>query len=222
MNSTLKSMLGKIRTGGPRKTLIMGGLGQVGQSMAPAVAALYSPENLTISDLNRPPQNFPYMFIQCDSLDKKAYESLVSITNPSVIYHLPALLSGSGEKNPEKAIKLNNDSFFDALQISLPRENTLFVPSSIASFGFKPHQNRSNVPNDSFQRPFSIYGVTKVYMELLGEYYHRKKGLDFRSLRYPGIVSPIKAFGGTTDYLTGLINRYDYCGCQRGKLCMLS
>lgn len=82
----------------------------------------------------------------------------------------------------------------------------LFVPSTIGAFGGDVFQ-KVNTPNDSILQPKTIYGVSKVFNELLGEYYHNKWGVDFRSIRYPGVISSEKfAFNGTTDYSTGKYN----------------
>ena len=81
------------------------------------------------------------------------------------------------------------------------------MPSTIAVFGgenFPKH----NTPADTILQPETIYGVTKVFSEMMGTYYHNKFGLDFRSIRYPGIISSAKYdFNGTTDYSTGKFSK---------------
>ena len=205
MRKTIASQISKIHAPEKVRHLVVGGSGQVGQSVTPSLCQLFGAENVFLSDLRVPEGKVEPKFIQGDALDIKFYEKLVQETRPKVLYHLPALMSGSGERDPERCVHLNNTSFAYALKIANDFKLQLYVPSTIAAFGFLPEENRDVIPNNCFQRPQSIYGVTKVYMELLGEYHHRRYGLDFRSLRYPGIVSPIKAFGGTTDYLTDMI-----------------
>lgn len=76
----------------------------------------------------------------------------------------------------------------------------LFTPSSIASYGFKNEVERKFVHDKTYQTPTFLYGITKVFMELMGNYYAERDGLDFRSMRYPGIISKIIPVGGTTDF----------------------
>jgi len=118
---------------------------------------------------------------------------------PNWIIHLAAILSGNGEKNPELCFHINNNSFKNALDLALKYNAMLFCPSTIAAFG--PSTPKDNTPNSTIMRPETAYGVSKVYMELLGSYYHKKRGLDFRSLRYPGVISADPPGGGTTDYI---------------------
>lgn len=86
------------------------------------------------------------------------------------------------------------------MKVSLESNARLFTPSSIASYGFKNEKDRMFVHDKTFQTPNFLYGITKVYMELMGNYYAEREGLDFRSLRYPGIISSIMPHGGTTDF----------------------
>lgn len=107
----------------------------------------------------------------------------------------------------EMAIRINNETFYNAVRICAEKNLKLFCPSSISAYGFTDFSDKLNVNENTYQRPTTIYGVTKVYMELLGSYFYNKSGLDFRSLRYPGVLSPVLPHGGTTDYAIGLINR---------------
>ena len=91
----------------------------------------------------------------------------------------------------------------------------LFCPSSISSFGFIKLENRNNVKEDAEQKPSFIYGITKVYMELLGNYWTSHKGVDFRSYKYSGVASATIPHGGTTDFITCSFISNALCSNQR-------
>jgi threonine 3-dehydrogenase len=119
--------------------------------------------------------------------------------NINWIIHNSSLLSAAGELNPTAAMELNIKGLQNALEISKKYNLRIFAPSSIAAFG--PSTPKIMTPDLTLMRPTTIYGITKVYLELLGEYYFKKYGVDFRSLRYPGIISSeTPPTGGTTDY----------------------
>ncbi|MFY9516364.1 MAG: NAD-dependent epimerase/dehydratase family protein, partial [Acetomicrobium sp.] len=117
----------------------------------------------------------------------------------NTIYHLPAILSARAEENPMRAWEVNIGGLRNALEIAREFECALFVPSSIAAFG--PNSPKWKTPQDTIQRPRTMYGVTKVTGELLCDYYHFKYGVDTRGVRYPGLISyKTLPGGGTTDY----------------------
>jgi len=137
-----------------------------------------------------------------DVCDKNTYESIVKENDVDYILHLAAILSSLGEKYPQLAYDVNVDGAKNALDIARDNSCQLFMPSSIAAFG-GDNFPKDNTPNDVVLQPKTIYGVTKVFNELLGQYYHDKWDVDFRSVRYPGVISSAKyAFNGTTDYST--------------------
>lgn len=119
--------------------------------------------------------------------------------------HLAAILSALGERFPDKAISVNAQGCINALNIARDHKCKIYVPSTIAVFGGTKFP-KINTPVDTILQPETIYGITKVFNENIGTYYNRKYGVDFRSIRYPGIISSEKYdFNGTTDYSTGNI-----------------
>lgn len=151
------------------------------------------------SDGARMLPNVRYDF--CNVLDAAVVEKTVQKYRPEKIVHFSAILSGAGEKNPELAQKVNLEGFMNVLNAAKASHAQIFSPSTIAAFG--PSTPRIQTPNTTVMRPSSIYGITKVFMELMGEYYHKRYGVDFRSLRLPGIISPAPIHGmGTTGTLT--------------------
>ena len=115
------------------------------------------------------------------------------------IYNLAALLSAVAERKPQLAWHIQIDGLMNILEIARENGCAVFTPSSIGSFG--PDTPRDNTPQDTIQRPTSMYGVTKVATELLSDYYFHKYGVDTRSVRFPGLISyKTLPGGGTTDY----------------------
>ena len=115
------------------------------------------------------------------------------------IYNLAALLSAVAERKPLMAWDIQMNGLLNILEIAREKGVAVFTPSSIGSFG--PETPHVNTPQDTIQRPTSMYGVTKVATELLSNYYHSKYGVDTRSVRFPGLISyTTLPGGGTTDY----------------------
>ncbi|HEX17100.1 MAG TPA: NAD-dependent epimerase/dehydratase family protein, partial [Thermoplasmatales archaeon] len=115
------------------------------------------------------------------------------------VYHMAAILSATGEKNPQLCWDVNVNGLYNLLEIARESNLRIFCPSSIAVFG--PGTPKENAPQDTILTPTTMYGVTKVVGELLGEYYVQKYGVDVRGVRYPGIISSeTPPGGGTTDY----------------------
>ena len=115
------------------------------------------------------------------------------------IYNLAALLSATAEKFPLKAWDIQMNGLINILEVAREHGCAVFTPSSIGSFG--PSTPHKNTPQDTIQRPTSMYGVTKVATELLSDYYFHKYGVDTRSVRFPGLISyTTLPGGGTTDY----------------------
>jgi nucleoside-diphosphate-sugar epimerase len=134
-----------------------------------------------------------------DVTDADAIAKVVRDYHIDTIYNLAALLSVVAERNPRLAWKIGVDGLWNVLEVSREHHCAVFTPSSIGSFGLStPHVM---TPQDTIQRPGTIYGVSKVTTELLSDYYYMKYGVDTRSVRYPGIISYVTPpGGGTTDY----------------------
>jgi len=139
-------------------------------------------------------------FERLDVVDKEQIEGIVDHYNIDTIFHMAAILSAVGEDKPQLAWQVNMGGLYNVLEVARERRLArVFSPSSIAVFG--PETPPDPAPQAPPLRPTTIYGVTKVAGELLGEYYIRRFGLDVRGLRYPGIISSeTLPGGGTTDY----------------------
>ncbi|KAL7861479.1 hypothetical protein SRHO_G00129200 [Serrasalmus rhombeus] len=183
------------------RVLITGGLGQLGVGLAQMLREQYGKENVILSDIKRPPADVFNMgpFVYADVLDYKNLRELVVNNRITWLVHYSALLSAVGEANVTLARTINITGLHNVLDLALENCLRLFVPSTIGAFG--PSSPRDPAPDLCIQRPRTIYGVSKVHGELMGEYLHHKYGLDFRCLRYPGVISATtKPGGGTTDY----------------------
>jgi len=124
---------------------------------------------------------------------------LVKKYNIDTIYNLAAILSAVGETKPLMAWQIGVGGLMNCLEVAREYKCALFTPSSIGSFG--PSTPLNNTPQDTIQRPETMYGITKVTGELLSDYYYKKFGVDTRSVRFPGIISNVTLpGGGTTDY----------------------
>ena len=184
------------------KILVTGATGQIGSELVPELRKIYGNNNVIVGVHSRPPPgdltNGPTEKV--DVADKQSIEKAVTKYNVDTIYHMAAILSSAGEKDPWLAWKVNMDGTYNVLETA--REHNLvriFCPSSIAAFG--PETPRENTPQDTVLRPRTMYGLTKVAGELLCNYYFNKFGLDVRGVRYPGIISnKTLPTGGTTDY----------------------
>jgi len=191
----------------PQRFMITGASGQIGTELRELLIRRYGSDNVLATDIQPPPHGpgeAGTLFEFLDVADAARVEDLVRRYEVGTIFHLAAILSATGEKDPLRAWKVNIDGTVNILETA--RRNGLarvFIPSSIAAFG--PETPRSKTPQDTILRPRTIYGVTKVSGELLADYYVRRFGLDVRGCRFPGIISHETApGGGTTDYAVAI------------------
>lgn len=190
-----------------KKILFTGCGGQIGSELTLAFRKLYGNENIIASDLSTkvcPDLLNSGPFVQLDVLDTKALGETIDKYKVDGIVHLAAILSAVGEKNPQLAWNVNINGTVNIFEVA--REKKLMrvlVPSSIAAFG--PDTPRTMTPQKTILHPTTMYGVTKVALELLGDYYNLKYDMDIRGLRYPGVIShKTQPGGGTTDYAVAI------------------
>ena len=188
--------------GDMKRILVTGADGQIGSELTPALRERYGSENVVATDIAEPipalRDGGPFEFL--DVTHRGAIAAVVDRYNIDTVYHMAAILSATGERKPHLAWNVNVNGLYKILEIARERKVTrVFCPSSIAAFG--PETPRDNTPQETVLRPTTMYGVTKVTGEMLGNYYFRRFGLDVRSARYPGIISSeTPPGGGTTDY----------------------
>ncbi|MFP4456848.1 MAG: L-threonine 3-dehydrogenase [Clostridia bacterium] len=185
-----------------KKILITGALGQIGSELALKMRKIYGDNNVIVSDLKADgPEEIvkggPFEVINVTDADKIA--SVVKKYDIDHIVHLAALLSAVAEDKPNLAWDVNMGGLYNCLEVCREFGASMFTPSSIAAFG--PSTPPDNTPQDTIQRPTTMYGVTKVSGELLCDYYAKRFGVDVRGVRYPGLISyKTLPGGGTTDY----------------------
>ncbi|MCX7736455.1 MAG: NAD-dependent epimerase/dehydratase family protein [Candidatus Kapabacteria bacterium] len=189
-----------------KKLLVTGASGQIGSELIPVLRNKYGDNNVIATDLKIPTNNKLFESGPFHLLDVRNYETLESIIknyNIDTIIHLAAILSGIGEDKPEMCWDINMGGTVNTLNLAVKYEMArVFIPSSIAVWG--PGMPKK-APQDSVLQPTTMYGITKVAGELIGDYYIKKFGLDVRGVRYPGIISSeTPPGGGTTDYAVAI------------------
>lgn len=184
------------------KILVIGASGQIGVELTLALRKMYGNAQVVASDLRE--QN-PLLegtgpYVALDVMNKEMLHVQVIRQNITQIYLLAAILSATGEKNPNLAWNLNMTGLLNVLDIA--REEKLqkvYWPSSIAVFG--PTSPKRNCPQQTIIEPVTVYGISKYAGEFWCNYYHHRYGVDVRSIRYPGLISyKSSPGGGTTDY----------------------
>lgn len=184
------------------RILITGAGGQLGSELTAALANVFGAENIIATDINKSvADKFDYCtFEVLNVMDKERFATLVDDYQVTEIYHLAAILSAAGEKNPLFTWQLNMDSLLSVLELGRSKTvSKIYWPSSIAVFG--QHTPVDNTPQDTVMDPTTVYGISKLAGERWCAYYHQKYGVDVRSIRYPGLIGyKSAAGGGTTDY----------------------
>jgi nucleoside-diphosphate-sugar epimerase len=182
--------------------LVTGAAGQIGSELVLALREKYGADRVIASDIRIPAAQAAAaqgLFEPLDCTRPEQVQDVVRRHNVRTIYHLAAMLSAVAEEKPQAAWELNMGGLYHVLEIARQYHCALFFPSSIGAFGSTTP--REKTPQDTVQRPSTLYGVTKVAGELLSDYYARRFGVNVRGLRLPGLISHVaQPGGGTTDY----------------------
>ncbi|MBC8479297.1 MAG: L-threonine 3-dehydrogenase [FCB group bacterium] len=185
-----------------KKILVTGAVGQIGSELTMALRDRYGKDNVVAGGRKTQPSekllnSGPFEVVDC--VNAQAVADVVKKHKIDTIYHLAAILSAVAEANPPLAWDVNINGMYNVLEVARENNCAVFVPSSIGAFGSSTPLD--NTPQDTIQRPSTMYGVTKVAGELLCDYYFTRFGVDTRGVRYPGIISnETLPGGGTTDY----------------------
>jgi nucleoside-diphosphate-sugar epimerase len=195
--------------------LVIGSSGQIGSELVLALRKIYGNKNVFATDIKQPTQEIresgPFQIL--DVLDFNNLLHFVVRYKITQIYNLAAVLSGNAEKIPLQAWDINMKALMNTLEVARQSDAwKLFWPSSIAVFG--PTTPRHQTPQLTIMEPNTVYGISKVAGERWGEYYSKRYGVDFRSVRYPGLISfKTEPGGGTTDYAVEIF----YEAVKRGE-----
>ena len=184
-----------------KKILIIGSGGQIGTELVKKLRSIYGNDNVVASDLRQLTGEIAESgpFERIDSTNMMQIVEVVKKYNIDTIYNLAAILSATAELNPMLGWNVGIGSLVNCLEVARVFGCAVFTPSSIGAFG--PNTPKDMTPQDTIQRPNTIYGVTKVTGELLSDYYFTRFGVDTRSVRFPGLISNLTLpGGGTTDY----------------------
>ncbi len=198
-----------------KNVLVIGSTGQIGSELTRELRKRYGNDSIVAGYIKGAEpkgelkENGPSA--EADVTNPEMIADVVKKYNIDTIYNLAALLSVVAEKKPQLAWKIGIDGLWNILEVARENNCAVFTPSSIGSFGLStPH---TQTPQDTVQRPGTIYGVSKVTTELLSDYYFKKYGVDTRSVRFPGLISYVTPpGGGTTDYAVDI-----YYAAVRGE-----
>lgn len=197
-----------------KKIMVTGALGQIGSELITKLRAEYGADNVLATDIRKIESEVteagPFEIL--DVTDGEKMQQMAKDFGADTMMHMAALLSATAEEKPLFAWNLNMGGLMNALEVSRELDLQFFTPSSIGAFG--PSTPKKGTPQDTLQRPTTMYGVNKVSGELLCDYYFERYGLDTRGVRFPGLISNVaRPGGGTTDYAVEIY----YKALEEGK-----
>ena len=205
------------------KILVTGAGGQLGTVLTASLKEKYGKDAVVASDIVKI-EGYEGIFELLDATDEAGLTKIVATHNITEIYHLAAILSANGEKNPIQTWDINLKSLFNVLQVSVNQKiEKVFFPSSIAVYG--PTAPKLDTKQDAYLDPTTVYGISKAAGEHWAQYYFLRYGLDVRSIRYPGVVGyQSLPGGGTTDYAVDIyhkaINNEDFTCYLKEDACL--
>lgn len=188
------------------RILVIGSSGQIGTELVIELRNRFGNDKVIASDIREGVSDGTGPFVQQDVLDKESLEATIKEYGITQVYLLAALLSATAESSPMFAWKLNMEGLFNILELARTGViEKVFWPSSIAIFG--PTTPKTNTPQLTVAEPTTVYGISKQAGEQWCSYYHRKYGVDVRSVRYPGLIGwKSQPGGGTTDYAVDIFH----------------
>ncbi len=190
-----------------KRILVTGAGGQIGAWLVPALRERYGSDAVLATDIRTADDDQlgggPFQILDCT--DQSALGQATIRHNADAVYHLAAILSAVGEKDPQLAYNVNMGGLHAVLEVARSQRCAVFTPSSIGVFGVETP--RDPTLQDTITRPTTMYGITKVAGELLCDYYHRRYDVDTRGVRYPGLISyGAPPGGGTTDWAVDIFH----------------
>ncbi len=185
------------------KALVSGAFGQIGVEFVPVLQAEFGQENVIALGHRNITEDFSGIVEKGDVTSIEVLRRIILKHRVNTVYHLASILSAKGEENPDLAWKVNMEGLKNVLDLAREYRLKVFWPSSIAVFGSTTPKEQT--PQQTVLEPTTVYGITKLAGELLGQYYFLKHGVDIRSVRFPGIISyKAEPGGGTSDYAVAI------------------